>query len=899
MVLFLLAVCFLSFATASSYHNQIDSSPPCAPELIAIVDDMGRATLTWNVVDSATGFRVYADHALGKSFDGSFEHVWEFGLQTSVTIDLWAGADVYYAVTAYNAEGESGFSSIIRVGLPPETPSLTLVEEDEYAVLTWSRSAGATGYRVYADQSRAAPFDGFFDFSWDFRVNSARVKLWTGANVYYAVTAYNALGESDFSEIVRLFPSPVNKDWASIATGDSHSVALKTDGSLWVWGWNRYGQLGDGTCTDYATPDRIGEDKDWAAVFAGGDQSFAIKDDGTLWGWGANYRGQLGDGTRENRHVPTQIGTDSNWAALSTELHNTVAVKTDGTLWAWGNMSWCLGPCDIGEYDELFPVRIGQDSDWMDVSASDVFAVALKSDHTIWAWGGRYLYYSKTYPEPVQIGDDADWASVSAGDRHVVALKMDRSLWTWGWSFYGVLGNGVSGIDKTELEPLRITTDNDWAFVRGGNTQTFAIKEDGTLWAWGKNSKGALADGTVIDRSIPTLTDFGGRWRKIATGRDHYVGMQRDGTLWAWGKDDHGELGAGLVGIERGDEPIQIEKDNLWRSAATGCQDFLAIDSDGALWIWNQVFYSSVDSTFTFASPFWSGNDSSWSTASTGAHHVAAIKSDGTLWAWGKNYHGQIGDGTYEDRIRPVRIGSGSDWNRARTGANYTVALKEDGTLWAWGNNSRGNLGEGTTEVRNFPVQVGLDDDWVMAVASLGSDSAHTVALKADGTLWAWGYNVVGQLGDGTTQDQYYPVQVGNDSDWTSVEAGLYHTVAIKEDHSLWAWGQGWDINPRRVGDSKDWQEVSAGCNYTVGIKLDGTLWNLGNSYLTETGEQSQNWKQQPVQVGTDSDWESVSSTNWRSFVLALKRGGTLWALGNFCYAIVNPTQILVEACQQ
>lgn len=172
-----------------------------------------------------------------------------------------------------------------------------------------------------------------------------------------------------------------------------------------------------------------------------------------------------------------------------------------------------------------------------------------------------------------------------------------------------------------------------------------------------------------------------------------------------------------------------------------------------------------------------------------GYYHSVALKSNGTLWAWGGNQWGQLGDGTTTNKYSPVQIGTDNNWVSVAAGIYHTVALKSDGTLWAWGNNQYGQLGDGTTTNKYSPEQIGTDNNW----ASVTAGDYHTVALRSGGTcgdtLWAWGYNGEGELGDGTTTQRNSPVQIGTDNNWMSVTAGPYHAVAIKSDNTLWTWG--------------------------------------------------------------------------------------------------------------
>jgi alpha-tubulin suppressor-like RCC1 family protein len=169
-----------------------------------------------------------------------------------------------------------------------------------------------------------------------------------------------------------------------------------------------------------------------------------------------------------------------------------------------------------------------------------------------------------------------------------------------------------------------------------------------------------------------------------------------------------------------------------------------------------------------------------------GPYHTLAIKSDGTLWGWGVNWGGQLGDGTTENKTVPTQIGTDSHWATVVAGGWHSLALKDDGTLWAWGINSNGQLGNGTVGGNSWsPVQIGSASDW----AGVATGNSHVIAVKGNGTLWAWGNNYFGQLGDGTTVDRFTPVQIGSDNGWTTLIAGSSSSLALKGDGTLWGWG--------------------------------------------------------------------------------------------------------------
>ena len=303
-----------------------------------------------------------------------------------------------------------------------------------------------------------------------------------------------------------------------VSAGSSHTVAIKTDGSLWAWGNNGSGRLGNGTISysyyedgveicvdnDKKKPTRIGSDSDWASVSAGGSHTVAIKTDGTLWAWGWNGLGQLGDGTggdkSGNKTTPVQIGT--GYTSVSAGSYHTVAIKTDGSLWAWGNNgSGQLG--DSTWESKNIPVQIGQDK-WISVSTGYSYTVAIKTDSTLWAWGankfgqlgdgtdggGFWGNNSGDKNTPVQIG--TGWASVSADHESTLAIKTNGTLWAWGSNSSGQLGDGTGGLGHDINKNTPVQIGMGWASVSAGGSHTVAIKTDGTLWAWGSNRSGQL-----------------------------------------------------------------------------------------------------------------------------------------------------------------------------------------------------------------------------------------------------------------------------------------------------------------------------------------------------------------------------------------------------------------------
>lgn len=359
--------------------------------------------------------------------------------------------------------------------------------------------------------------------------------------------------------------------WRQIVTGGNHNLAIKTDGTLWTWGANNFGQLGNNTIVASSSPSKIGIATDWAQVAAGvsGDHSFAIKTDGTLWAWGYNFYGQLGDGTGTDRHVPTQIGSATDWKYIAPGSFFTLALKTDGTLWAWGrNDSGQLGigsnlaPNDL----KLVPTQIGTDTDWVKIAAGDAHCLAIKSNGNLFAWGFNLLGQlgnglNANRLTPTLIGSDTDWADIVGGDSHSVALKTNGKMYSTGNNLNLQLGQGTSGGGTNTNTFIQIGTDTDWAKLGSGEFHSFAIKTNGTLYGWGFNTTGQLGVGTNGPGSqynTPTQVGTANDWTYISGGRAHTVGLSR-AELYTCGQNLYGQLGNGNIGNAFNvNTPIQI-----------------------------------------------------------------------------------------------------------------------------------------------------------------------------------------------------------------------------------------------------------------------------------------------------------------------------------------------------
>ncbi len=336
--------------------------------------------------------------------------------------------------------------------------------------------------------------------------------------------------------------------WRSISTGDSFCIAIKDDGTLWTWGYNSLGQLGDGTFQDKNTPTQIGNESNWQSIDAGNTFCLAIKTDSTLWAWGSNNYGQLGDGTNINSSSPIQIGSNKEWKSISGGWCYSLGIKIDGTLWAWGLND--AGQLGIGStVNANAPLQVGMLSSWKIISAGGGHSLGLKNDSTLWAWG---------YNGNSQLGDGTNvtshvpinilnptpntkWKSISAGYSHSLGIRSDKTLFGWGTNLSGELCGWSGGSSFFELDNNMV-----WESISAGKYYCLGIKKDSTLWAWGSDNCGQLGLGSGAG-NISQITQVGidKDWKSTSTGVGLSVGTKYNGTSWGWGCNFFGDVGDG------------------------------------------------------------------------------------------------------------------------------------------------------------------------------------------------------------------------------------------------------------------------------------------------------------------------------------------------------------------
>ena len=572
----------------------------------------------------------------------------------------------------------------------------------------------------------------------------------------------------------------------SIAAGEHSAYALKDDGSVWAWGRNDEGEVGNGSTAGVAVPVAVsGLSSGVTAIAAGGYNGYALKSDGTVWAWGYNGSGDLGDGLTADSAVPVQVESLADMAVIAVVAgwESGYVLMADHSVRSWGlNGYGQLG--HSGTTNTLSPGNVtGLASGVASLVAGDYTAYALKSDGTVLAWGEGYegelgngAVLGSEVPVPVSGLTGLTVGSVAASASTGYTVLSDHTLRGWGTNVDGELGTGaVSPFSSTPVAggPSGV------AAVTGRAHSVLALGTDGSVWAWGFDHAALLDSSTA--RTVAGISAV----VAVAGGIESAVALRADGSVWTWGGNVYGTLGVGPIASTV--VPLQVTGLSGVTAVASFGYDVYALRGDGTVWAWGYAGGGALGDGSTTSSglvPVQVSGLTGVRAIAAGMSSGYALKDDGTVWSWGENGHGQLGDGTSTNRRTPVRVGSLT--SIAAIGAGRSAyAVSTDGTVLAWGQNDSGQLGDNTLTDRSLPVPV----VGVTGATAVVGGQHDGYALRADGSVAAWGRNSSGELGNGTTVDSLVAVTVQGLNGVRQLAAGWYTGYALMADRTEQAWG--------------------------------------------------------------------------------------------------------------
>lgn len=586
----------------------------------------------------------------------------------------------------------------------------------------------------------------------------------------------------------------------AIAAGGGHNLAYRaSDAKLWGWGSNGSGQLArDSSISSIPTPVEITGVGVLLGFAGGATHSIALASDGTVFTWGANAYGQLGTGDFAASTSPVPVALPGPAVAVGAGGgHSLVALANGGAVYTWGwNVFGQLGHGYQGtpETGEPTPAPALGVTGAVAVTAGDLHCLARTSDGHVWGWGyntegqvgnGALTAANSGVLTPALLDIDSV-ATVDAGGVHSIALKANGEVWTWGGNQFGQSGNN-GRVD--ELRPVRPIEIGAAVSVTAGGKHSVAlaapprlshIAEIGTT-----SASGSLPAARPAVRELATSTDVS----MLAAGAHHVLAIDGNHDVLAWGDDSKGQLGApGPASNDPIAVPIPRGTTRGFVAVAASADRSFALRSDGTVWAWgdNTSGNLGTGTTTTPAEPTQVASLTDVIAIAAGERHCLAQDSRGAVWGWGENGNGQLGIPASTVVTTPVVVPYVVSPQQIAAGGQNSLALNGVGTVLVWGAGFRGQLGVAKLADRTIPVSIILP----RGATTVAVGREHSLVVLAGGDVWGFGDNGVCQLGVSPLvyPFTYEPVDLGI-RNAIAVRAGAYHSLVLAGDHSLVGWG--------------------------------------------------------------------------------------------------------------
>ena len=774
--------------------------------------------------------------------------------------------------------------------------------------------------------------------------------------------AYQLL--SDSKNTTANLPTLTNsaKENITVAAGNNFTAVLKADGTVWTWGNNNCGQLGNGEIENVATYELtqvigvggVGYLENIKQIAVGTSEVYALTRDGKVIAWGRNNYAQLGRGATGNSGTPEYVLTqvditdeEGNETTQDVPLENikqiaagerhALAIDNNGNVWAWGlNHVGQLGlnvistTASNANYKKAYAVKMQKEIEVTDdegniitqtvnfdnvkqVSAGNDFSVILTNEGKVYCTGigtsgqiGNNAAVNVMIPTQVQ--DLEDVKKIDAGGSHTLALKNDGTVWAWGLNRYGQLGINTASTTSSNaaykriypvqvLEAAGVPLENI-ADISAGLETSYAITEEGDPFGWGLNTSGQIGDSTATNRLIATpIKKAAGEYltgiKMLSVGQNtnsHYM-IDEKGDIYGSGLSTSYQMLSDRVTITN----IATRLDETYLKLSHN-QAYLEVGNTLDLQLGYHNGLNVLDRRLVPGNvTFRSSNED-----------IATVSASGTITAKAKGYVTIIAEDTTngytaQSIINVVAKGANA-LPQVASGTLATVYLKEDGTVWTSGDGTNGMLGNGYTKIINKPVQVKIGtDEYLTDIRKIEVGTEHVVALRKDGTVWAWGLGTSGQLGDGANVTHHYATQVVDETgedylqNIVDVAAGIDYCLALKQDGTVVGWGVGANhslgVNstanramPIKMHDSYNIIQVQGGSDTSTVLKADGTVQAVGLGTSGQLGDNTATTKAELVYaINEDLDGKLtgvVRIATGSHHTIALKEDKTAWIWG-------------------
>ncbi|MCC5951621.1 MAG: RCC1 repeat-containing protein [Acidimicrobiia bacterium] len=723
-------------------------------------------------------------------------------------------------------------------------------------------------------------------------------------------------------------------DAVDVQSGGSHTCAIQTDGTVWCWGANTFGQIGDGSTTTRKSPARVG--KGFTAVAAGTNHSCAIASDGRPRCWGLNGSGQLGDGSTSNRTEPATVLDLTEGQLIAAGGAHSCAVRTDGTAACWGaNASGQLGDGTTALRTTAVGVSGLAGVTDLEAGASHTCAALLDGSARCWGNGGNgRLGHGSTsgspVPAAVNLPPGANATKVTAAETHSCALLADGTVWCWGANSSGQLGDGTTTVRTSPVQVVGL--GGPASDVSAGRFHTCAVLVDSDTRCWGSNVDGGLGNGTTTLSPVPVTVASRSPITAVSAngpgsgGRQHTCGRYEDGRVGCWGGNTTGQLGhvvdQGALTPSVVGAVIDLEAATEWDATGTAPQPAISSgtahscvviagewDEGGFCWGSNnrsQLGLPSAEHTQPLG--FLTPGLASAARVVAGYQHTCMAAYNRTVWCMGENTVGQLGNGSTASVGALTQVpGFVLDERLILTaGRDHTCGVAAGGLAHCWGGNSSGQLGDGTTTMRTTPVPVSTATG-LGGVAELVAGGQHTCAIDAGrSSMYCWGANGSGQLGDASYVDRTTPTPIAfpftDQADFLTMALGDRHTCALGDffvSREVSCWGHN---SHGQLGDGTTTStfggmpvvgltsatHLAAGRDFSCAVDSStGQGWCWGRNNVGQLGDGTTEDRHTPTQIATDRYLVGIAAGSDARTGCAMADNGLGWGgLNVLCWGV-------------
>ena len=649
-----------------------------------------------------------------------------------------------------------------------------------------------------------------------------------------------------------------------IATSGSHTITLKTDGTVWSYGQNTYGELGIGTTenTDVPTKAKFPDETIITKIATGEEHSLALDSDGYVWVWGRNSYGQLGETTESYLTTPTKLTTINNIKDIECGKYNSFVITNENEVYSFGFNS--NGECGIGSYTNKVGItKVKNLSDVIDIKAGKNHTLALRSNGEVYVTGsnlygelGQGTYNTRRTNTFINVTKLNNIISIASGDSSNIALNTQGGVYVWGSNIYGELGIGDNIISTPT--PTKVNNISNICYIEAGKNTSSLLDSDGNVYVSGLNKLGSLGNGTNTNQNAFAKIDSINNVIDISQGDNYIVYLKQDGTVFANG--DYNQGYANLKSKTKSYTPIQVGNDDegfseneiLVNVGSTKDLTKEFLDAFNLIYDESKIDNLSYKMLNKEIATVKDGIVTGVRTGTTrviitdkvtskkfsikvnvvengynvspkvdaGENFATVLKADGTIYTFGYNGNGALSDGTYITKDIPTKTNVIATYKDISVGKDFIVALRNNNTVWTVGANKFGQLGIGSTRNTNTLSQISQIND----AEKIAAGSHHAIVLDSYGIVYGWGSNSNGQLGTKNVGNNILkPVQIANLNERIAdISAGENQTVLLTSSGKVYGMG---DILNGYLSGIENAVKVEVGSGYLLILTTDGEIY--------------------------------------------------------------------------